>query len=145
MKVREVCNCNVVYATPDSTVCDCAKLMNQNNIGCLPICDTSKKLVGIVTDRDITLRTLACDKDPAKTPVSDIMTCNVCACQADAKLKDVEEEMCCNGVRRIPVVDKGKVVGILTISDLIKNKNIPDQEITITLEGICNCNNKNDY
>lgn len=145
MKVREVCNCDVVYATPESTVCDCAKLMNQNNIGCLPICDDSKRLVGIVTDRDITLRTLACEKDPAKTPISDIMSCNVCCCNPETKVEDVEEEMINNGVKRIPVVDKGKVVGILTLSDLIKDKNISNQEVTITLEGICNCNDKNNY
>ena len=64
-------------ALPNSTVTDCAKLMNQNHVGCIPVCDEGKNLVGLVTDRDITLRCIASNKDCNTTKVSDIMTCNV--------------------------------------------------------------------
>ena len=73
MKVREcMCN-NVTWVKPTDSVCNCAKLMSNNHIGCIPVCDDSQNVVGIVTDRDIILRGVACDKDAKNTPISEIM------------------------------------------------------------------------
>ena len=74
MKIRE-CMCNeTIFAKPETTVQDVAKQMKDNHIGCMPICDDNKKIVGIVTDRDVVLRCIACDKDAKTVPVSEIMT-----------------------------------------------------------------------
>ena len=67
MKVKD-CMCNQVnYVKPNTSVQDCAKMMCECHIGCTPVCDDSNRLVGIVTDRDILLRAVACDKDTCKT------------------------------------------------------------------------------
>ena len=63
MKVKD-CMCNqVTCVTPESTVKDCAKLMCNKHVGCIPVCDNNNNVVGLVTDRDIILRSIACDKD----------------------------------------------------------------------------------
>ena len=91
MKVKD-CMCHdVKFVTPNTSVCDCAKLMSDNNIGCVPVCDENNKVVGLITDRDVILRTVACNKDSASTKVSDIMTCNVCTCNADANIEEAEK------------------------------------------------------
>ena len=92
----------------------------ENHIGCVPVCDDSKKVVGLVTDRDILLRTVGCGKDIKNTPVSDIMTCNVAWCSPETDVCDAEKVMGNNQIRRIPVMENNKVVGILTGLHLLK-------------------------
>jgi CBS domain-containing protein len=143
MKVKD-CMCNeVYYLKPNSTIKDCAKLMMDNHIGCIPICNDSKNVVGLVTDRDIILRSIACDKDIKTTPVSDIMSVKICCCTPDTDISEAEDLMSKNQVRRIPVVDNNKIVGILTLGDLATNENINEENVCNTLENICDCNDKN--
>lgn len=144
MKVKD-CMCHeIAYLTPESTVEDCAKLMCNKHIGCIPICDNNKTVVGLVTDRDIILRSIACNKDIKTTPVSDIMTCNVCYCTQDEEINEAEKKMSNEQIRRLPVVDENnKIIGIITLGDLCKNQNINTDEVSKTLENICNYNNKN--
>lgn len=143
MKVRD-CMCKeVVFVKPDCDTAECAKLMCQNHIGCIPVCDDSKKVVGLVTDRDILLRTIGCGKEIKNTPVSDIMTCNVTCCGPDEEVQQAEKMMETNQVRRIPVMENNKIVGILTLGDLAKNKEINPEGVSITLENICDCDKKN--
>ena len=142
MKVREcMCN-NVTWVKPTDSVCNCAKLMSNNHIGCIPVCDDSQNVVGIVTDRDIILRGVACDKDAKNTPISEIMTCKVCSCTPDTHVKEAENMMKENQIRRIPVMENNKIVGILTLGDLAANPDVNNSEVTNTLEDICNCNKK---
>ncbi len=143
MKVRDcMCN-NVKCVNPNDSVCDCAKLMSNNHIGCIPVCDDSQNIVGIVTDRDIILRSIACDKDVKSTPVSEIMTCKICSCTPDTHLNEAQDLMKENQIRRIPVMENNKIVGILTLGDLAANPKVDNNEVTDTLENICNCNKKN--
>ena len=143
MKVKD-CMCKeVVFVKPDCDTEECAKLMCHNHIGCIPVCDDSKKVVGLVTDRDILLRTIGCGKEIKHTPISDIMTCNVTCCTPDQEVKDAEKMMGTNQVRRIPVIENNKIVGILTLGDLAKNKEINPEGIYATLEDICDCDKKN--
>jgi CBS domain-containing protein len=108
------------------------------------VCDSNNSIVGIVTDRDIILRGVACSKDPKSTPVTDIMTTNVCTCTPDEEIANAESKMSNNQVRRIPVVDNGKVVGILTLSNLTNNDDIIGKEQAYrTIEKICNCDKNN--
>ncbi|MCL2354902.1 MAG: CBS domain-containing protein [Oscillospiraceae bacterium] len=72
MKVKECMSNNVTCGSPDWTISEVAKLMMEEHIGCMPICDTSKKVVGLITDRDLVLRTIAVGKDPNTTPISEV-------------------------------------------------------------------------
>ena len=140
MKINE-CMCqDVCFVKPDCKVYDAARIMNENHIGCIPICDDEKKVVGVVTDRDIVLRTVACDKDAKVTPVSEIMTTNVYTCECEQEIQEAEELMAKNQIRRIPIVDSSsKMVGILTTGDLINNNNLKEQNVTQTMQNICDC------
>lgn len=141
MKVKD-CMCNeVLYATPSNTVQECATMMSNQRVGCIPICDNSEKVVGLVTDRDITLRCVACNKDPKTTPVSEIMTCEVCCCDSNADISEAEKLMCENQIKRIPILENNKIVGILTLGDLSTQLN--DTTVNNTLNNICNSDRKN--
>lgn len=142
MKVKD-CMCNdVCCVKPDTNLNQVAKLMSENHIGCIPVCDENNCICGIVTDRDILLRAVACEKDTKNCPVSDVMTSNVCTCMEDDDMTNAESKMSQNQIRRLPVCDKNnKVVGILTLGNLAQNdREIGKQEVFNTIEGICDCN-----
>lgn len=146
MKVKD-CMCeDVCCVKPETKIQEVAKLMSKNHIGCIPVCDENNCICGIVTDRDVLLRCVACNKDTSQTPVSDIMTCNVCTCQEDDDMTNAETTMSKNQIRRLPVCDQNNhVIGILTLGDLAQNdRELGKQEVCTTISGICNCDgNKN--
>ena len=144
MKVRE-CMCNeVACVNPNSTISDVAKLMLDKHVGCIPVCDNDK-VVGLVTDRDLILRSLACEKDIKKTPVSEVMTTKVFNVSPDAEVSEARKIMCDCQIRRVPVIENDMLVGIITLGDLANNQNVTSQEVSDTVEGICKChqNSKN--
>ncbi len=146
MKVKDCMCTEVCCVKPETKINEVAKLMCQNHIGSVPVCDTNNCLCGIVTDRDIILRTIACDKDVKSTPVSDIMTTNVCTCDENEDMSNAENKMGTNKIRRLPVCDSNKkVIGILTLGDIAQNRtNLDEKEICITFEDVCDCDtNKN--
>ena len=141
MKINE-CMCkDVCFIKPDCKVYDAARIMCENHIGCIPVCDDNREVVGLLTDRDILLRTVACNKDTKATQVSEIMTCNVCTCGCDEDVTQAQNTMSTNQVRRLPVLDENdKLVGILTMGDLAQNGGqIGQQNVCTTIENICNC------
>ena len=143
MKVKD-CMCQEVYwCNPNSTVKDCVTMMNDNHVGCIPVCDDTKNVVGLVTDRDIVLRTIACNKDVNTTPISEIMTTKVWCCTPDTDVQEAENLMSQNQVRRIPVVDNNKIVGMLTLGDLAANENCCNQKLNDTMNNIFGCDEKN--
>lgn len=144
MKVKDFMCKDVCCIKPETTISDVAKLMCQHHIGCIPVCDNNNCLCGIVTDRDIILRTIACDKDVKTTPVSDIMSTNVCTCDENEDMANAENKMGTNKVRRLPVCDNhNKVIGILTLGNIAQNRaNLDDREVCITFEDICDCDTK---
>ena len=140
MKVKD-CMCGEVCCVkPDTKVYEIAKLMGQNHIGCVPVCDDKNCLVGIITDRDIILRSIANDKDVKSTKASEIMTTNVCTCNENEDISDAENKMAQNQIRRIPVIDNNKVIGILTLGDLAHyNEETGENNFCNTVEDICGC------
>ena len=143
MKVKDcMCN-NVVWTVPEATVRDCAKLMCNEHVGSIPVCNQNQNIVGFVTDRDILLRAIACDKDVNTTKVSDIMTTNVCCCDINNDINHAMQLMSENQIRRLPVTENNKIVGILTLGDLAQNTNIGTNEVATTFENICECSHKN--
>ena len=141
MKISE-CMCqDVCFVKPDCKVYDAARIMCENHIGCIPVCDEQKCVVGILTDRDIVLLSVACNKDSKATPVSEIMTTDICTCVCSDDISNAQNTMEKNQIRRIPVVDyNNKMVGILTMGDLAhKNREIGQENVCTTIENICNC------
>ena len=146
MKVKDcMCN-NVCSVEPETKINQVAKLMSENHIGCVPVCNNNNVVCGILTDRDILLRCVACNKDANQTPVSEIMTTNVYTCKQNDDITNAQTTMGKNQVRRLPVCDENnKVIGMLTIGDLAQNNyKLEDEQINTTIENICDCNsNKN--
>lgn len=141
MKVKEcMCN-NVCCVKPETNIKEVAKLMCDNHIGCIPVCDNNDCVCGIVTDRDVLLRCVACNKDTNQTPVSDIMSCDVCTCKENDEMTNAQTIMGQKQVRRLPVCNsQNKIVGILTIGDLAQNdRQLGKQEVCTTIKNICNC------
>ena len=143
MKVKECMCCDVHYIMPESKIYEAAKMMSQYHIGSIPVCDTNKNVCGIITDRDIILRGVACDKDVKQTPVSDIMTCNVWTCKENDDMENAQNQMAENQIRRLPVCDNSnKLVGILTLGNLAQNDSkLGTTEVCNTIGDICNCSN----
>ena len=144
MKVSR-CMCeNVCQVTPETNIKEVAKLMQENKVGCIPVCNDNK-VCGIVTDRDLVLRGMACGKNIDTTQVSDIMTCNPCTCKEDDDIEKAEDLMAENQIKRIPVCDNNNnIVGMLSIGNLFQNhEDLDEDELCYTLECICKNSNKN--
>ncbi len=143
MYIKDCMTKNVCCCNTNSTIEEVAQQMNENHVGCVPICDANKNIVGVITDRDIILRTVACGKNPKQTKASDIMTCNPCCCKQEDNVDEALEQMSKMQIRRIPICDDtNKVVGILTLGDIVSNENIGEQSVCYTIENICNCSNQ---
>lgn len=122
MKVSEVMTRQVRVIAPDRSIREAARLMDELNVGVLPVCD-GQRLLGIITDRDITVRATAVGKDPDNVPVREIMTEDVRWCFEDEAVEDVAQIMGDVQIRRIPVVDRNKrLVGIVALGDLATDR-----------------------
>jgi len=145
MKVKECMNTNVIWLTPDSSIGECAKLMNDHHIGSVPICNMNQNVVGVVTDRDILLRAIINNKDINNTKVSEIMTTGVYCCDTDTDIEHATTIMSQNQVRRLPVTNQNKIAGILTLTDLSRSEQVSDFKFATTYDNICNYSRKNNY
>lgn len=117
-RVRDVMTANPISSTPDASVESLARLMSDTNCGEIPICRDGK-VVGIVTDRDVTCRTIARGLNPSYTKAGDIMTLLPVTVFDDDPLRRAIEVMEEESIRRVPVVDaNGTMVGILSQVDV---------------------------
>lgn len=115
--VGEVMTRNVAIIAPDASIREAARRMDELNIGALPVCDGAR-LVGILTDRDITVRATAAGHAPDATRVDSVMTEHVRWCTEDEAVDSVLERMSHDQIRRIPVVDASRnLVGIVSLGD----------------------------
>ena len=119
MLIKDVMTANPTCCKPTDKLDSVAKLMLDHDCGEIPVCDGTK-LVGVITDRDITCRAVAVGKTPMAVPASDVMTRDVHTIAQDDKLEDALELMEKKLVRRLPVVDdNGRIVGIVSQADLV--------------------------
>ncbi|MDH5782788.1 MAG: CBS domain-containing protein [Candidatus Bathyarchaeota archaeon] len=118
-KVGDVMIKNVVTVDADATVKEAAEIMNKHEIGCLVVMK-GKKLVGILTERDMLKRVLGESRNPEKTKASEIMTTPVITTSPTTDLVKAAKLMFENNVKKLPVVSKGKLVGIVTLTDLAR-------------------------
>lgn len=118
MTVEEIMNGRVYSIGQDEPVLAAANLLRRANVGALPVCDASRRLRGIVTDRDIVTRCVAAGYDPAETPVKEIMSRGIVTCAPDEPATAAARRMGAEQVRRLPVLREGRLVGIVTLCDL---------------------------
>ncbi|WP_245001809.1 CBS domain-containing protein [Cupriavidus pinatubonensis] len=117
LRLRDVMTANPQYITPDCTLQEAAKLMDDLNVGTLPVC-VDGQLRGMVTDRDITCRCIAVGKDP-QTRIVDAMSERPLWCRDDDTIDDALAKMAERQIRRVPVIDKDdRLVGIVSLGDI---------------------------
>ncbi len=121
MQVKDLMNPSVVTIEPGSSAALAARLISRHNVGSLPVCGDDRRLRGVVTDRDIVLRCVAAEEDPAQTPVRDIMTrgCTTVSPQDDCR--EATRLMSLHQVRRLPVVEGGRLVGVISLADVARS------------------------
>jgi CBS domain-containing protein len=118
MQIKDVMTRQVDVISPDASLEEAARKMDQLNVGPLPVCE-NERLVGLVTDRDITVRATAAGKDPRTTPVREAMSQDVLYCFEDQDVREATQLMESQQVRRVPVLDRSKrLVGIVSLGDL---------------------------
>ena len=105
-----------------ASVVEAARLMREDDIGSLPITD-EEKLVGMITDRDITTRVVAEAADPGMTAVGDVYSRDLISVEPDQDLEEALQLMARHQVRRLPVVENGRLIGIVAQADIALSEN----------------------
>lgn len=118
MKLREVMTNPVIRIHPDETVSVAARTLTHYNIGILPVCGNDGKICGLVTDRDLVTRCLASGRSPANTPIRDVMTSQVISARPDMDTSLAAGLMGREQIRRLPVVENGRLCGMVSLGDL---------------------------
>ena len=119
-KAKDVMTQNPQVVTADASVQEAARLMKSEDTGVLPVVDStgSRRVVGVITDRDIAIRVVAEGRSSAT--VRDAMSTGVRTCKQDDDVKDVMKLMASEQVRRVPIVDdRGELVGIVSQADIV--------------------------
>ena len=136
-KCNEVMTKNPLCCLPEDLVTKAAGLMKSENIGSIPVVENeqTKKLVGIVTDRDLTLKILADGLNAKSTKVDAVMTRKVVTCHVEDDLQKALDAMAENQLRRIPVVDGDhKIVGIIAQADVATRVDQPQKTAEMVKE-----------
>jgi CBS domain-containing protein len=118
--IGNICSKPVVTASPDTTAQEAAHRMLSRNVGALVVVNDRGRPIGMVTDRDITVKVVARGADPASVRVGALITRRPAVINEDAGILDATKLLSRRGVRRLPVVNRtGQVVGILSLDDLL--------------------------
>jgi CBS domain-containing protein len=118
MKVKNILTKNPEVIRPDAMICEAARKMKEHDFGMLPVCD-GERLVGAITDRDLTIRAVAEGKDPLATRVSEIMTPEICYCLEEDDIQEAAHVMEEKQIRRLVVLNRDhRLVGIISLGDL---------------------------
>lgn len=118
MKIRQIMSSPAISVGEGETVEVAARTLAQYNIGVLPVCNTRGEVCGMVTDRDLVTRCMAANKLPSKTMVKEIMTGQVTSIQPDTEIGVAAHLMGRLQVRRLPVVENGRLCGMVSLGDL---------------------------
>jgi CBS domain-containing protein len=141
MRAKEIMTKDPECCEPDDTAREAARVMRDRDCGCIPIVDSdSRRVIGMVTDRDLAIRGIAEGKDP-DTKLRDLMTPVASCCGPDDDLRDVERTMADLQVRRIPIVDAGgRCLGIISQADIARAASrdtaVTEREIALVVEQI---------
>jgi CBS domain-containing protein len=143
-KCNEVMTKKTVCCLPDDMATDAAESMQNEHVGSIPIIEDvqTRKLIGIITDRDLTIRILAEGLDAKSTKLETIMTRNVVTCKAEEDLQKAVDAMSKHQLRRIPIVDDdNKILGIIAQADVAMQFDHP-KRIAVMVKEISQFNAK---
>lgn len=119
MELRKLMTDRIASVPPELPLIDAARQMRGHDVGALPVQGSNGELLGIVTDRDITVRAVANGMDPKTVPVSEVMTREVQTCSANRDVEEAARLMGRRQIRRLVVVDENDApVGIVSLGDL---------------------------
>ena len=118
MKLREIMTNTVVRINPEESVAVAARTLARYNVGMLPACGGDGRLCGVVTDRDLVTRCVAAGRQPGATTVREVMTTHVVSARPDMDTVMAAQLMGRQQVRRLPVVENGKLCGMVSLADL---------------------------
>jgi CBS domain-containing protein len=127
---KEVMTSNPVCCLPNETVHDVAQMMKSKNVGSIPVIQNreNRELIGILTDRDLTLKVIAAGRDPARTTIREVMKHNPITCQESDNVQKALDVMASHQVRRIPVIDQSRrIVGIIAQGDVATRLGEPEK------------------
>lgn len=138
MKASEIMVKDVVTLTMDenTSAMDAARIMNREGIGCL-IAVHHGEVVGILTERDLLKRIVEECRDPKQTKVSEIMTKEVVVGSPDLQLVEATRLMFENKIKKLPIVDKNGLVGLITLTDIARATSVDDKTIRL-IEALSN-------
>ena len=122
MKISEIMSGRVVSIEQSEYVSAAARVLKRCNIGALPVCDDKGRLRGMITDRDIVTRCVAAELDPEETRVSDIMSRGILTASPEDEVNQAAKRMSADQVRRLPVLEEGKLIGMVTLCDMARSR-----------------------
>ena len=125
--VREIMTDDVTCVAETDTVTEAAARLRDLSVGALPICGDDGRLKGVITDRDIAVQVVAEGKDPASTKVSELAQGEVVTIGADDSLEELIRTMSDKAVRRVPVIDGHRLVGIVSQADVARS--LPEDQV----------------
>lgn len=125
MKVKEMMTKDVATLNSKDSVERAAQLMKQYNVGAIPVCD-EEKVIGIVTDRDIALRSVAQGENGRNQTVRDIMSSNPVVINSETEIHDAARIMSERQIRRLPVIENNNIVGIVSLGDIAVENHLSD-------------------
>jgi CBS domain-containing protein len=121
MKCADIMNENMEWLTEGDSVRKAAAVMAEAGVGFLPICDAEQRVIGVVTDRDLTTRALAKKLDPDTTSAALVMTSPAITCLDSADVREAEALMASERLARLVIIDAGeKLAGVLDLADLVE-------------------------
>ena len=133
MKLRDIMTTQVIRINQEENVAVAARTMTHYNVGALPVCGNDGKLCGILTDRDIVTRCLAADRSPKTTAVREIMTRGINTVRPDMETDTAAAMMSSRQIRRLPVMENGKLCGIISLGDLaVRSESIEKAGATLS-------------
>lgn len=118
MKVKDLMSTNITCVKEDTLIKNVAVHMRKNNIGCIPVCDDAGHVKGIVTDRDLVLRVMTGKCNAVPVTASDIMTKNPVTASPEQNIHDAALLFSAYKIRRLPVTEASRLVGILSLGDI---------------------------
>jgi CBS domain-containing protein len=131
---REIMTENAECVREDQTVLEAAQKLTQLGVGALPICGNDDRLKGMLTDRDIVVKVLGAGKDAGSTQAGELAQGEVVTIGADDDATEILRTMTSHKVRRLPVIDGHRLVGVVALADVARN--LPDPQAGDLLEAL---------
>lgn len=126
MLIKDIMSKDIVSLNSEDSVEKASQMMRQFDVGAIPVCDNSKQLVGIITDRDIALNSVAAGANANEQKICDFMTSNPVTGDPNMDIHDAVRKMSRNQIRRLPIVENNTLVGIISLGDISVEPTLQD-------------------